>query len=298
MNYPFSQVIIIYNPNSTGDSAANAKKLTKQLKAALPASLHVDLTPTEHAGHAEELAKTAAKHYTKPLIVSASGDGGYNEVVNGVIASRNKTALVMVLPSGNANDHHRAVGDRDPFERITNTPRIQIIDAIQVKAMIKGKDWTRFAHSYVGLGLTAHIGRKLTEADLNPLKEKWLVLKYMVLFRNVRLRIAPDLRWHHYSSVIFSNIDRMSKVIKLAPEAHLKDDRIEMYVLRSRSLIRMIFSLVFASTIGLRPTAQIESQAISAEAPVDIQLDGEVETLDAHKEITISVAKDAIRTLC
>lgn len=298
MTYPFSRVIIIYNPNSTGDSEANAKKLAVQLKEALPASLYTELTPTQHAGHAEELARAAAVRYKQPLIISASGDGGYNEVVNGVITSKNKTVLVAVLPSGNANDHHRAVGDRSLLDQITNSPQVQTIDAIQVEAKVNGRRWTRYAHSYIGLGLTAYIGKKLTEAKLNPINEKWLVLKYLALFRNVHLRIAPDLRGHHYSSVIFSNISRMSKVIRLAPDAHLQDHRIELYILHARSLLRMICSLFFASTIGLRPAAQVASQSIITKSQVDIQLDGEVETIDADTEITVSVAKDAIRTLC
>ena len=40
------------------------------------------VSPTERAGHARDLAKQAAGT-GRPLIVSVSGDGGYNEVVDG-----------------------------------------------------------------------------------------------------------------------------------------------------------------------------------------------------------------------
>lgn len=297
MKYPFTHIIIIYNPNSTGNSEANAKHLYKQLRSELAKATVVDMVPTKHAGHAEELALKYASRHKKLLIISASGDGGYNEVINGIAASKNASAVSAVLPSGNANDHHRAVSHKLLIDRILQAKTL-IIDGIRVSATVDGRPWIRYAHSYVGLGLTAYIGRKLTEASLNRFNEKWLVFKYLLLFRNVSLKVAPDLRWHHYSSVIFSNLSRMSKVIKLAPEAALKDERIEVYYLRTHSFLRLLLSLIFASTIGLRPSAQLQSQTIVSERPIEIQLDGEVQMLDANRDITVSVANSLIRTLC
>lgn len=297
MEYPFQRIVIIFNPNSTGDGPGNAKRLQKRLAEKVPKKTVIELAPTNHAGHGEALAKDFAMKYKRLLIVSSSGDGGYNDVVNGVIASKSKTAVVVVLPSGNANDHHRAVSHKSMIRRIVDA-EIIVIDGIKIDATIDGRPWRRFAHSYIGFGLTAYIGRKLTEATLNPINEKWLVVKYMLLFRSITLQIQPDLRWHHYASVIFSNINRMSKVIRLAPDAHLKDNRIELYQLRSRSFVRMLISLLFASTVGFKPVAQIERQVLLANKPVDVQLDGEVYILDGDRKITVSVAKNAIRTLC
>ncbi len=295
-NYRFSHIAIIYNPNSTGDSVRNAKKLHKDLVAKLPKSVRTELIPTERAGHGEELARDFSTKHKRSLIVSVSGDGGYNEVVNGVIASGSKTSVVAVLPSGNANDHAKAISEASLLGRILD-PHVIKIDSILVEATVGGVDWKRYAHSYVGFGLTAYIGKKLTENKLNSFNEKWLVLKYMVLFRSISLKIQPDLRWHKYSSVIFSNIAQMSKVIKLAPEARLRDDRVEVYILRAQSFIRMIFSLLFASTVGLKPTAQVKKLTLRAKRDIAVQLDGEVEVLDAKKKIAVSVARDAIRTL-
>ena len=44
----------------------------------------VRLSPTQHAGHARDLARWEAQTGS-PLIISVSGDGGYNEVVDGVM---------------------------------------------------------------------------------------------------------------------------------------------------------------------------------------------------------------------
>ena len=101
----FDRVVVIFNPNSTGDAPALARELEHDLHERLP-GLDVVLRPTERAGHARDLARDAARE-GRPLIVSVSGDGGYNEVVNGLMDARNPHAVCTVLGAGNANDHAR-----------------------------------------------------------------------------------------------------------------------------------------------------------------------------------------------
>jgi diacylglycerol kinase family enzyme len=67
----------------------------------------MELLPTDFAGHARDLARSVAVS-GGPLIVSVSGDGGYNEAVNGVLDVPASRAVCTVLPAGNANDHHRS----------------------------------------------------------------------------------------------------------------------------------------------------------------------------------------------
>jgi len=66
--------------------------------------------PTEHAGHATQLSRSAADS-GRPLVVSVGGDGGYNEVVNGVMQAGNDQASTAVLAAGNANDHRRSTAE-------------------------------------------------------------------------------------------------------------------------------------------------------------------------------------------
>src|SRR4051812_41454633 len=92
----YSKICIIYNPNSTGRSQRKAKDLQRQLRERLPDIPAVCLA-TEYAGHARELAFDIAQSEKKPLIISASGDGGYNEVINGVMEADNRQAVCAVL---------------------------------------------------------------------------------------------------------------------------------------------------------------------------------------------------------
>ena len=84
---PFDRIAVIFNPKSTGDAPALAEQLRAELATRIP-GIPVMMAPTEHAGHARDLARAAAAT-GRPLLNSVSGDGGYNEVVDGAMAAGN-----------------------------------------------------------------------------------------------------------------------------------------------------------------------------------------------------------------
>ena len=112
----------------------------------------VSLAPTERAGHARELARGAAQA-GRPLIVSVSGDGGYNEVVDGVMQARNPDAVSAVLAAGNANDHRRTTG-RQPLADAIVAGRVRRLDLLRLTTGHGPQQRTQCAHSYIGIGLT------------------------------------------------------------------------------------------------------------------------------------------------
>lgn len=284
-------VIIIYNPNSTGDSETNARTFAKQLKNR-DAAMDVTIIATKFAGHAEEIAAEYADA-ADTLIVSSSGDGGYNEVINGVLASGGK-CVVAVLPSGNANDHHRAVAPDDALKSIVNG-KVRRIEAIKIEAMVNGKPWQRYAHSYVGFGLTPKIGKVLTDVRPNAVTEKWHVMKQAFSFKHIK--IESDGSVHSYNSLIAATIDRMSKVIKLDESASLNDGKMEIYESKYLSPFTTIKELLFAGVKGVTPTTVTEKFELSSKKPLLVQLDGEVFTLDAKRKVTLTCEKNSITTL-
>jgi len=287
----FHTVIIIYNPNSTGDSESNAKDFAEKLRQR-DAKLKVSIIPTKFAGHAEEIASNYAES-EETLIISSSGDGGYNEVINGVMLSEGE-ASTAVLPSGNANDHHRAVAPDDMLAGIVKA-RVRKIEVIKVTGMMNGKTWERYAHSYVGFGLTPKVGKVLTEARPNALTEKWHVIKQAFAFKHVKIQTDGEI--HRYNSLIAATIDRMSKVIKLDDDASMNDGKMEIYESRFISPLRTIKDLLFASTKGITPTIRTKSFMLSSPRPLLVQLDGEVFTLDAKQQVTLTCEKDRLATL-
>lgn len=295
MAYPFTEIIILYNPNSTGPSEDNAKGLKEDLTGKLPKSVSLKVKATKRPGHAEEIGAEYAKQDSRALLVSSSGDGGYNELINGVLQHDTKHVAVAVLPSGNANDHHHATADDDLIDRIV-AGKTTLMDVLEVTATKDGQPWTRYAHSYVGIGLTAYIGEKLTEAELNPINEKWLVAKYLLKFGHVTLKLDDAKQWRHYCSVVIANIDRMSKRVQLSNSASMTDGKAEVYVLRSRSVWGILKYLIRGATAGLTPWKRTKELCIDMKHDYEIQLDGEI-ALDQKVKVTVRAQSRKLLTV-
>lgn len=284
------KIIIIYNPNSTGNGKKNAEALQAQL-AATP-TIHVTLQPTDFAGHAEEIVQKL-ENREDTMVISSSGDGGYHEVINGVLSHGEPTSKIItgLLPSGNANDHYHSVHRGDLVERI-RTNDTEAIDLLKVTV----GEWTRYAHSYVGIGLTPHIGEKLTQATLNPFNEIWLSIRYYLNFRPVK--IYDETGAHRYDSLIFSNVRRMSKYLTLSHKAKLNDGKFEITGSKAGSFGKLLGHLFKASTIGLTEEARrASSYTFTSKRPIALQLDGEVYRFGPNSTITISMSLKALRCI-
>ena len=279
------KVVIIYNPNSTGDSEANAEKLAKELK---DAAVDVSTRKTTHAGHGEEIAAEYVKNNEDIVLISSSGDGGYHEVINGALSGKNEKLVVGVLASGNANDHSTAIGSSSLAKAIVDKD-FHHIDTIKVTSTVDGKPWTRYAHSYVGIGVVATAAKQLTEERPNIFTEKWIVARSLFSFSYVKL--IEDGKTRRYSSMLFGNIDTMSKVLKLSENSSVTDGKFEMSRIRFRSKLRLIAYLISAATIGLKKSQSLQRHEWTTIKPLPIQLDGEVYIIDAHSKVVVESIK-------
>lgn len=280
-------VTIIYNPNSTGPGHDNAKKFAERLS---KAGVKAILKPTDHPGHAYEIARKVANNSPSAMIISSSGDGGYHEVINGVLDSRNPQVVTGVLPSGNANDHYHALHRGNTIRRIVNGD----IDTIDVLKLTYGHRH-RYAHSYIGLGLTSQIGEVLTRATLNPLVEMWLVISH--LFRVRTIKIRHDGRVHRYDHLVLGNIDRMSKYMQLSKAGSFKDGKFEVITIREGSFLSLIAHLL-RSVIGRKkPARRVTEFAFETLRPIKIQLDGEALQLPESTRVKVSSEVRVLSTI-
>lgn len=284
---PFSSIIIIYNPNSTG----NGKQLATELRTALHAKdkdLPISLKPTKYAGHAEAMAYELAKTDKRPLIISASGDGGYHEVVNGLIRAQREGAkpVAGLLPAGNANDHYTNIHAADTVKAILQH-KTQTIDLLKLTSRSNGKPLERFAHSYMGIGLTPKVGKELNKTDLNWFNEIIIVCRVLFFLKPVRISVRGKNR--SYDSLIFSNIDKMSKVLTLSKTASTEDGKFEMTAFRKRHKLKLISTLIHSSTIGLTGSTSLTKYHFKTVKPALMQIDGEITLLDANTEVTITI---------
>lgn len=289
----FSSITIIFNPNSTGESKAAAEELKGDLGKFF--SGPIDLIATQYAGHAEELAGAAVGKGEAPLIISSSGDGGYQEVINGVMAAGRTGAICAVLPAGNANDHAAAT-QRASLVELIERRSIKPLDLLSVTTTGKtGPPQTRFAHSYVGLGLTPTVAVELNRHTLSTLKELVIVLKTFWQYQPFQIQIEG--RTLTLDSVIMSNINRMAKVMTLDEESSVSDGVFEVNIFKHSHKIRLLAHLLKAATRGLSPEQRVSQFAFTTLKPIPMQLDGEVQELPAATLVTITSKRQALQVI-
>lgn len=292
----FTSITIIYNPNSTGGSQKLATATRRKLQAALEGQ-HIGMIGTEYAGHAEELAYELAHASKRPLIISTSGDGGYNEVINGLQRAQHEGArpTAGLLPAGNANDHYHCLHHGDFVQAIVHS-KGRSIDILKLEiTKPDSPHFTRYAHSYIGLGLTPRVGRELNKTKLSPVKEVWLVGKTFIRSGRVNIIVRGQVQTYH--SLIFSNINRMAKILALTKDSTVDDGKFEVSALYNKHKLGFALQLLKAAAPGLHSTTQTTRYTFNTTRRTVIQFDGETRPLEANAKVTVTICPKALKCI-
>jgi diacylglycerol kinase (ATP) len=293
MPMPFERITVIFNPQSTGPAPQRAEELKNTLADRLP-DVPLHLRPTERAGHARELAAQAAAT-GRPLIVSVSGDGGYNEVVDGVMHPGNPNAVCAVLAAGNANDHRRSTGEQPLVDAIV-TGDVRHIDLLRLTVGSDSGARTRYAHSYIGMGLTPIVAIDLEKGGKGSFKEIVSVVRTFAKFRPFTIDVDPGgLR--SLDSLLFANIDEMAKYATLSEDSRPDDGRFEIIALPHTAKWRILAVALKAATRGLGPQPTARHYRFTTVKPTPMQLDGEVIAVEAATSVSVDIAAGALPIL-
>jgi diacylglycerol kinase (ATP) len=287
---PFDSVELIFNPNSTGNAHERAEQLHRELAERLP-ELPATLRPTEHAGHGREIARDAARS-GHPLVVSVSGDGGYNDVVNGLMDAGSDTAYAAVLAAGNANDHRRVTRDRPLADAIVagDVTRLDLL-----KMSVDDGREPRFAHSYIGLGITPTVALELERGGKGSIREIISTIRTFSRFRP--FQIETDSGTESFDSVIFANIREMAKYAVISEEGSPEDGRFEVIILRHTAKWRVLAFALRAAIRGLGPQPTARHYGFRTVDPMPVQIDGEVSGFEAGVSVTVEIAPKALATI-
>ena len=290
MNRPFDGVEIVFNPQSTGDAQERADELAAGLAERAP-ELPVTMRPTERAGHGREIARDAART-GRPLVVSVSGDGGYNDVVNGLMEAGADAAYAAVLAAGNANDHRRVTRERPLVDAIVDGD-VSRLDLLKMSAD-DGRE-VRYAHSYIGLGITPTVALELEKGGKGSVKEVISTIRTFSRFRP--FEITTESGRESFDSVIFANIREMAKVAVISEEGRPDDGEFEVIVLQHTAKWRVLTTAVRAALFGLGPQPTAREYRFTTVDPMPIQVDGEVSDLDRGVAVTVEIVPGALQTV-
>lgn len=286
----FDHIAIIYNPKSTGD----APKLAKDLRDSVNGHFEViqkkaTLYPTNKPGHAIEIAYDIAQKYARPLLVSVSGDGGYNEVINGVMAAKKlfpaQQPVVAVMAAGNANDHKRVMRHNTPLIRLIKEAQIKQFDLISLTARAKDFEMQRYAHSYIGLGITPEVGHALNNHPKSRWNEFRLTLQTVKDFEPFILR--RNGKSNKYDSIVFANINEMAKYVSLDSKNTIRDGKFEVISVKHVNKLLTFLNILKALLQGFRHVPSYDTYRFDLPEASKVQFDGEVIELPAQSQIVI-----------
>jgi diacylglycerol kinase (ATP) len=290
---PFDRIVVIFNPHSTGEAPKLAEQLGGELEERMPGR-SVRLCPTRWAGHARELAREEART-GRPLIISVSGDGGYNEVVDGVMQAGNPRTICAVMGAGNANDHQRTTS-KQPLADAVVAGEVRHIDLLRLTIGSGSRARTQYAHSYIGLGLTPVVAVDLERGGKGSFREIVSVIRTFARFRPHRIGLEDGTK-RSFDSLLFANIAEMAKYATLSEGGRPDDGRFEVVTIPHTSKWRILAVAIRAATRGLGPQPTATHYSFVTLKPTPLQLDGELLTLDAGTPARVDIAAKALATI-
>ena len=260
---------------------------------------------TSHHGEAIELARKAADKGID-LIVSIGGDGTVNEIVNGIMKSKNDPSL-GIIPLGWAND----------FIKSTDIPS-DIIEACKI--LIRGKikkidigviNSKIYFANICGVGFDAEVALLA-----NQMKSKHPNLRilsaFVYVFATVKKLLSPFS--YHNVKIKFDGQEIHSKILfiaisngkiyggrfKITPEAILDDGLLEVCVVKEMgrfkylSIIPKVFKGTHASIKGVN-FYRAKEVVIQSSEPVLAQVSGEV--IEGQKEFSITLLPKSLKLI-
>lgn len=272
------RAVLIVNPVAskvTDDAVAAVERI-------LMRSAYLRTVRTERPRHAVELARAAAD---ADALIVFSGDGGFNEALNGV--ERDDLPLGFV-PGGGTSVLPRALGlPRDPVEAAK-----QLADALEhdrTRQISTGRvNGRRFAFS-AGIGLDAEAVRRIDERGRTPDGKRPGDLAFVGTFARMLLaqrgRFEPVLEIEGYGRAAFVLVANVNPytflkalAVQVAPDAMFEAglDFLAPISLTPRKLPPLLFALATGRPVrnALRGH-DLDRIQVRCDRPLPLQADGE-----------------------
>ena len=204
--------IFIVNPTS---GKGKALKTVEQIeKVCKERNIDYEINYTKSSGDATKIARKY--FFSKNILFSVGGDGTLNEVVNGIIGSKN---ILGVVPCGSGNDFYRTL------EKIKE--EYPVIDI--------GKINNKYFINTVSIGIDAEVARnvslmkkvKLPSSQIYNASIVYTFFKYK--FKNIEFTIDNKTNKSKVTILTICNGKMYGGGYKIAPDANLSDGYFDVY---------------------------------------------------------------------
>jgi YegS/Rv2252/BmrU family lipid kinase len=297
------RVAVVINPVSgvraTLERARRKAELASDLL--LAAQADPDVLITAHAGHARELAASAAARGAR-IVVAWGGDGTVNEVAAGVIGS---AASLAVIPAGSGNGLARTLGmPADPARALRRC--LDGADRLIDVGEIDGRLFVNVA----GIGFDAHIAAAfaaLGQGRRGFLRYASIVLRELWAYQGPACTLALEpvagerpTTAHPARPFLlsFANGRQWGNGAIVAPDARLDDGALDAVVVEDRGRLAVLRAIprLFRGTIARAPGVTITRMTaalVTGPGPFVYHADGEA--CVGGPTVRVSVRPGALR---
>ncbi|WP_129672875.1 diacylglycerol kinase family protein [Candidatus Chloroploca sp. Khr17] len=304
------KICVILNP-AAGRGVAGQRRA--ELEAALRrADLPYTLVATHSRGGATELAFQAIDRGFDCL-VAVGGDGTINEVVNGIIGSRQRDlgdATLGIIPLGTGSDFVKALAGFNDGDLNSSVQRITAgvtrpVDLGQIVVEAGNQELHRVFINGFGAGIDAQVAVEVP-------KITWLsgIGAYIVASMRALATYRPGVMSVRYDGKEFRRKLYFATIgngrfqgggFLMTPSGVIDDGLLDLCAvqsLRFDQVIRYYPKLIEGTHVSLRvvTTAQARSLSIASSRPFPVATDGEVVATDASA-VHIEVMPGAIKLL-
>ena len=294
----------VLNPKSAGGRAARDRdQIARQLG---DAGVDFELVVSSHAGHSLTLAQEAASRgYRKSVAIG--GDGTFNEVLNGALASGAtdmRDIVLAAIPVGRGNDWAR--GHRIPRPYVAAAQLIADGSAVahDVGAVENFTDNGRALRHFLnvaGAGFDAHVV-SLVQGN------RWGAFSYLAaLPAGFASYVSPELSISANGETSTANVFVVFAAIGkycgggmlIAPESKCDDGLLDIVIVENISKWELLLNIrrLFDGRIaGYKKARCLRAASIEVAAPVPVASEADGELL-ATTPLRISVLSQAIQVV-
>lgn len=204
--------IFIVNPNSGGGKALKVVENIK--KVCCEENFEYEIYLTKYPGEATKIAKKF--RFSRNIIYSVGGDGTLNEVVNGIIGSKN---MLGIIPCGSGNDFFKTLDKIDDPMPLIDVGRVN----------------NKYFINIVSIGIDAEVANnvslmkkvKLPPSQIYNASIVYTFFKYK--FKNIDVEIDTNKINGKCTILTVCNGQVYGGGYKIAPSASLSDGYFDVY---------------------------------------------------------------------
>lgn len=226
-----------------------------------------DYAPTQHAGHATELAREAVKNNYETILV-AGGDGTVGEAANGMIGSQ---ATLGILPLGSFMNVARMLSIPTELEKAVELIKIHRIRKIDVGSMTK-VDGDKLTKPYyflesAGIGLEAHLQQEFAKFEKGHIRSLFSMiatfLDFYAHYPIIRIDDEKEIK-KRVSLISVSNGPLTGASLELAPDAKLNDHRltVTLYSMSKWELLRHLYTIIWKGRTKSRYVTSYQAKKV------------------------------------